>query len=96
MKTFKPKVPGFLIGIKIVIVNMLKTLSPFHSKPNVNYPFEKEKVAQELGVYRFGSEACTSVCFVPVNAQIGVFILRGIKNYNLHLNLGVGKEVELF
>ncbi len=47
MKTFKPKVPGFLIGIKIVIVNMLKTLSPFHSKPNVNYPFEKEKVAPE-------------------------------------------------
>ena len=45
MKTFKPKIPGFLIGIKIVIVNMFKTLSPFHSKPNVNYPFEKEKVA---------------------------------------------------
>ena len=41
MKNFRPKVPGFLIGIKIVIVNMLKTLSPLHSKPNVNYPFEK-------------------------------------------------------
>ena len=98
MKTFKPKVPGFLIGIKIVIVNMLKTLSPFHSKPNVNYPFEKEKVAPRArGVIALDQEACTLVvCFVPVNAQIGVFILRGIKNYNLHLNLGVGKEAELF
>ena len=97
MKTFKPKVPGFLIGIKIVIVNMLKTLSPFHSKPNVNYPFEKEKVAPRArGVIALDQEACTVVCFVPVNAQIGVFILRAIKNYNLHLNLVVGKEVEPF
>ena len=61
MKTFKPKVPGFLIGIKIVIVNMLKTLSPFHSKPNVNYPFEKEKVAPRArGVIALDQEACTS------------------------------------
>ena len=97
MKTFKPKVPGFLIGIKIVIVNMLKTLSPFHSKPNVNYPFEKEKVAPRArGVIALDQEACTSCMLVPVNAQIGVFILRGIKNYNLRLNLGVGKEVEPF
>ena len=61
MKTFKPKVPGFLIGIKIVVVNMLKTLSPFHSKPNVNYPFEKEKVAPRArGVIALDQEACTS------------------------------------
>ncbi len=61
MKTFKPKIPGFLIGIKIVIVNMLKTLSPFHSKPNVNYPFEKEKVAPRArGVIALDQEACTS------------------------------------
>ena len=61
MKTFRPKVPGFLIGIKIVIVNMLKTLSPFHSKPNVNYPFEKEKLAPRArGVIALDQEACTS------------------------------------
>ena len=31
MKTFKPKVPGFLIGIKIVIVNV-KNFVPFPFK----------------------------------------------------------------
>ena len=61
MKTFRPKIPGFLIGMKIVIVNMLKTLSPFHSNPNVNYPFEKEKVApRSRGVIALDEEACTS------------------------------------
>ena len=65
MKTFRPKVPGFLIGIKIVIVNMLKTLSPFHSKPNVNYPFEKEKLAPRArGVIALDQEACTSCCLL--------------------------------
>jgi formate hydrogenlyase subunit 6/NADH:ubiquinone oxidoreductase subunit I len=98
MKTFKPKVPGFLVGIKIVIVNMLKTLSPFHSKPNVNYPFEKEKVAPRArGVIALDQEACTScmLCAAAV-PLIGVFILRDIKNYNLLQNLEVDKEVELF
>ena len=45
----------------VTIVNMLKTLSPFHSKPNVNYPFEKEKVAPRArGVIALDQEACTS------------------------------------
>ena len=69
MKTFKPKVPGFLIGIKIVIVNMLKTLSPFHSKPNVNYPFEKEKVAQ--AIYNGGDTAATEFFQNKMSDKLG-------------------------
>ena len=41
MKDFRPKLPGFLTGMKILLVNMFKTLSPFTQNPNVNYPFEK-------------------------------------------------------
>ena len=98
MKTFKPKVPGFLIGIKIVIVNMLKTLSPFHSKPNVNYPFEKEKVAPRArGVIALDQEACTSCMLCARQCPDWcIYTLRVIKNYNPHQNLGVDKEAELF
>ena len=73
MKTFKPKVPGFLVGIKIVIVNMLKTLSPFHSKPNVNYPFEKEKVAPRArGVIALDQEACTCLLYTSPSPRDGL------------------------
>ena len=57
---FRPKIPGFLIGMKIVIVNMLKTLSPFHSNPNVNCPFEKKVAPRSRGVIALDEEACTS------------------------------------
>ncbi len=60
-KSFKPKVPGFLIGMKIVVVNMFKTLLPFFENPNVNYPFEKEILAPRTrGVIALDEEACTS------------------------------------
>ena len=36
MQKFKPRVPGFLIGMKIVIGNLFKTLLPFYENPNVN------------------------------------------------------------
>ena len=61
MQKFKPRIPGFLIGLKIVIGNMFKTLLPFFENPNVNYPFEKEVLAPRTrGVIALDSEACTS------------------------------------
>ena len=45
MEKFKPRIPGFLTGLKIVIGNMFKTLLPFFENPNVNYPFEKGKIS---------------------------------------------------
>ena len=97
MKTFKPKVPGFLIGIKIVIVNMLKTLSPFHSKPNVNYPFEKEKVAPRArGVIALDQEACTSCMLCARQCPDWCIYIEGHKELQPPSKPGVGKEVELF
>ena len=61
MKDFRPKLPGFLTGMKILLVNMFKTLSPFTKNPNVNYPFEKEVLAPRTrGVIALDAEACTS------------------------------------
>ena len=61
MKTFRPKLPGFLTGMKILLFNMFKTLSPLSPNPNVNYPFEKEIVAPRArGVIALDQEACTS------------------------------------
>ena len=61
MKNFRPKLPGFLTGMKILLFNMFKTLSPLTKNPNVNYPFEKEEVAPRArGVIALDSEACTS------------------------------------
>ena len=61
MKDFRPKLPGFLTGMKILLVNMFKTLSPLTKNPNVNYPFEKEVLAPRTrGVIALDAEACTS------------------------------------
>ncbi len=96
MKTFKPKIPGFLIGIKIVIVNMLKTLSPFHSKPNVNYPFEKEKVAPRArGVIALDQEACTSCMLCARQCPDWCIYIEGHKELQPRQNLEVDKEAEL-
>jgi len=64
MKKFRPKLPGFLTGMKILLFNMFKTLSPLSPNPNVNYPFEKGKISPRfrgehaLRRYPDGEERC--------------------------------------
>ena len=87
MQKFKPRIPGFLTGLKIVIGNMFKTLLPFFENPNVNYPFEKEILAPRTrGVIALDSEACTSCMLCARSCPDWCIYIEGHKELQLPQN----------